>query len=102
MGKVTVKKLQIAQAKECVRRLDIYDKALRSVLDNLEVIKSLVFYNQWPNDFSREHKKSLDVIIGDIKSMRSEISHLALEKAELAGDLQEKREKQVQEVQNAK
>lgn len=97
MKKVTVSKLQIAQAEECVARMDKYVKHLNVILTLCELAKPHAAYNQLPEDFKINQKKSLEVIAKDIKSMMSEASEVALNKAEKAVELRKKREAQLNE-----
>ena len=98
MKRVTVSKLQIANAKECVVRLEKYDKALKIIEDLLELARPMGQYNKFPDEFKHEQKKSIDVILRDLKSMRAEAEELASNKADKAYELAEERARQVEMV----
>lgn len=50
MKKVTVSKLQIAQAKECSRRADRYTKGIEAIIDMCEIVLPISQYNIMPKE----------------------------------------------------
>lgn len=95
MSNVTVSKLRIAQAKECVVRADKYSAMLRVILELCQIALPLATDRRFPDDFSITQKRSWETIIGDLKSMSAETADMALYKAEKAEDLARIRERQL-------
>lgn len=96
MAQVTVSKLQIAQAKECVERADKYLEMLHIIIELCKVTSPLATNKKFPDDFQVAQKRSWEVIIHDLESMKSETVDMALYKAEKAQDLAKTREKQLE------
>ena len=94
-NKVTVSKLQIAQAKECVVRLDKYCSLLNVLLELCEIALPQAVYRQFPDIFQISQKRSLETIIHDLKSMKNEVQEMALYKAERAEELTKTRNAQL-------
>lgn len=93
--KVTVSKLQIQQAKNCVERLDKYTRLLDCVIEILNFAKSEASYNQLPDNFKSEHRKDIDTCVFDLKSLKSDAQEMALLKSEKAEELLQKRQEQL-------
>ena len=97
MSKVTVTKLQIAQTKECVVRLDKYVRMIDIATELLMFAKHESQYNRLPERYKMEQRKDIEVVINDLKSMKAEAQSLALLKAEKATELKAKREKELEQ-----
>lgn len=95
MSNVTVSKLQIAQAKECVVRADKYSAMLRAILELCQIALPLATDKRFPDDFQITQKRSWETIIRDLKSMSAETADMALYKAEKAEELTRTRDKQL-------
>ena len=95
MSRVTVSKLQIAQAEQCVERLDKYVRMLDVSIEILKFAKAESQYNQLPEVFKMDCRRDLEIVIADLMSLKSEAQELALTKAEKAGDLRITRNKQL-------
>lgn len=96
--KVTISKLQIAQAKQCVERLDDYTKMLGIIIDLLGFAKAKSQYNQLQDDFRRVHKKDIEIITHDLISMKKDAQEMAMIEAEEAAELFNERQKQLEEA----
>ena len=96
--KVTISKLQISQARECVSRLDKYVRMLDMSIEMLGFAKHEGQYNQLPEAFKMEQRRDTEIIIADLKSMKNEAQDLALQKAERALELEQMRNVQLEEV----
>lgn len=95
MSKVTVSKLQIAQAEQCVERLDKYTRLLDVSIEILNFAKAESQYNQLPEEFKMDCRRDLEIIMTDLKSLKDEAQGMALVKAEKASDLRMTRSKQL-------
>lgn len=97
--KVTISKLQISQARACASRLDKYVRMLDMTIEMLGFAKHEGQYSQLPGVFKMEQRRDTEIIIADLKSMKNEAQNLALQKAERALELEQKRSAQL-EVKN--
>ncbi len=97
MKKVTVSKLQIAQAKECSARADRYRKGIDAIISMCEVVLSMSQYNKLPDDFKTDQKNAMRTIVCDLKLMYDEAFNLSLNKQRRASELEDKRAKQLEE-----
>lgn len=95
MSKVTVSKLQIAQAEQCVERLDNYTRLLDISIEILKFAKAESQYNQLPEEFKMVCRRDLEIIMADLKSLKNEAQETALLKAEKARDLRTTRSEQL-------
>lgn len=95
MSKVTVSKLQIAQAEQCVERLDKYVRMLDVSIEMLKFAKAESQYNQLPEEFKMVCRRDLEIVMADLKSLKNEAQEMALAKAEKASDLRMMRNKQL-------
>lgn len=95
MSKVTVSKLQIAQAEQCVERLDNYTRLLDISIEILKFAKAESQYNQLPEGFKMDCRKDLEIVMADLKSLKNEAQEMALLKAEKARDLRITRSEQL-------
>lgn len=95
MSKVTVSKLQIAQAVQCVEQLDKYTRLLDISIEILKFAKAESQYNQLPEQFRKECRRDLEIVMTDLKSLKSEAQEMALLKAEKASDLRIARSEQL-------
>lgn len=95
MSKVTVSKLQIAQARECVHRCERYALGLDTIIKMCKVVLPLGQYTQLPDDFKLTQKKDMGVIIRDLESMLHDTKTLMNAKTDKAGSLQKQREKEL-------
>lgn len=95
MSKVTVSKLQIAQAEQCVERLDKYTRLLDVSIEILKFAKAESQYNQLPEEFKKDCRRDLEVVMADLASLKNEAQEVALVKAEKASDLRMTRNKQL-------
>ena len=95
MSKVTVSKLQIAQAERCVERLDKYVRMLDVSIEMLKFAKAESQYNQLPEEFKRVCRRDLEIVMADLKSLKNEAQEIALLKAEKASDLRIARSEQL-------
>lgn len=95
MSKVTVSKLQIAQAEQCVERLDKYVRMLDMSIEMLKFAKAESQYNQLPEEFKMVCRRDLEIVMADLKSLKDEAQEIALVKAEKASDLRMTRNKQL-------
>lgn len=96
MSKTIVKKIQIAQAVECVVRLDKYVKFLDIARDILEFAKQASQYNQLQDEFKQDARKSIDTILLDIRSLKADAQEMALIKSDRAKELRETRIRQLE------
>lgn len=96
MSKTIVKKMQIAQAEECVVRLDKYVKFLDIARDILEFAKQSSQYNQLQDGFKQDAKKSIETILLDIRSLKADAQEMALIKSDRAKELKETRIRQLE------
>lgn len=95
MSKVTVSKLQIAQAEQCVERLDKYTRLLDISIEILEFAKAASQYNRLPDGFKKDCRRDLGIVMADLISLKNEAQNVALMKAEKASDLRMMRNKQL-------
>lgn len=95
MRKVTVSKLQIAQAEQCVERLDKYVRMLDVSIEMLKFAKAESQYNQLPEEFKMVCRRDLEIVMADLKSLKNEAQEIALLKAEKASDLRIARSEQL-------
>ncbi len=95
MRKVTVSKLQIAQAEQCVERLDKYVRMLDVSIEMLKFAKAESQYNQLPEEFKMVCRRDLEIVMADLKSLKNEAQGMALAKAEKASDLRIARSEQL-------
>lgn len=95
MSKVTVSKLQIAQAEQCVERLDKYVRMLDVSIEMLKFAKAESQYNQLPEEFKMVCRRDLEIVMADLKSLKNEAQEIALLKAEKASDLRIARSEQL-------
>lgn len=95
MSKVTVSKLQIAQAKECVEKAEKYFEMLHIIIELCHVTAPLATNKKFPDDFQIAQKRSWEVIIHDLESMKAETSDIAMDKAEKAVKLAKTRNAQL-------
>lgn len=95
MNKVTVSKLQIAQAKECVEKADKYFEMLHIIIELCHVTAPLAANKKFPDDFQIAQKRSWEIIIHDLESMKAETADMALFKAEKAEKLAKTRNAQL-------
>lgn len=95
MSKVTVSKLQIAQAEQCVERLDNYTRLLDISIEILKFAKAESQYNQLPEEFKMVCRRDLEIVMADLKSLKNEAQKTALLKAEKARDLRITRNEQL-------
>lgn len=95
MSRVTVSKLQIAQAEQCVERLDKYTRLLDISIEMLKFAKAESQYNQLPEEFKKNCRRDLEIVMGDLMSLKNEAQEVALSKAEKASDLRITRNKQL-------
>ena len=93
--KVTVSKLQIQQAKNCVERLDKYTRLLDCAIEILNFAKSEASYKRLPENFKSDHRKSIDTCVFDLKSLKNDAQEMALLKTEKAEFLLRKRQEQL-------
>lgn len=98
MRQVTVSKLQIAQAEQCVERLDKYTRLLDMSIEMLMFAKAESQYNQLPEEFKMVCRRDLEIVMADLKSLKNDAQDMALLKAEKASDLRITRNKQLKEV----
>ena len=96
MSKTIVKKIQIAQAEECVVRLDKYVKLLDIARDILEFAKQASQYNQLQDEFKKDARKSIETILLDIRSLKVDAQEMALIKSDRAKELREIRNRQLE------
>lgn len=94
--KTTISKLQISQARECVSRLDKYVRMLDMAIEMLGFAKHEGQYRQLPERFKMEQRRDTETIIADLKSMKQDAQDLALQKAERALELEQKRNAQLE------
>ena len=85
-------KLQIAQTENCVARLDKCTRMLDICIEMLKFANSEGQYNQLPDEFRLNCKKGIQIVVADLKSLKSEAADLALLKAEKASELRLARE----------
>lgn len=98
MSKITVSKLQIAQAKECAHRAERYAKGLDAIIKMCEVVLPISQYTQLPDDFKLAQKKDMGVIMKDLMSMLHDTKTLIDAKIVKANELQRQRD---MELKNA-
>ena len=96
MSKVTVSKLQIAQAKQCADRLDKYSDMLRIIIELLGFAKAQMSYNKLPVEFLTMHKRDLDTVKWDLIAMRKDAQEQMLHKLDRAKELEETRQRQLE------
>ena len=97
MSKVTVSKAQIQLTKNCVGRLDKYVRMLDMAIELLRFAKAEASYNQLPDDFKCGHKRDIDTILYDLKSLKGDAQEMAELKSEKAKELTDKRARQLGE-----
>lgn len=97
MKKVTVSKLQIAQAKECSRRADRYAKGIEAIIDMCEIVLPISQYNKMPDEFKSIHKRDMNTVIQDLRAMCEDACWLSLCKKQRATELEDERAKQLEE-----
>lgn len=95
MKQVTVSKLQIAQAKECVFRTEKYIKGLDTIIQMCELVLPMSQYSQLPDGYRQSQKKDMGVIINDLIAMRSDTRQVSADKEERAILLTTKRNEQL-------
>lgn len=95
MKQVTVSKLQIAQAKECVERTKKYIKGLDTIINMCELVLPIGQYNHLPDDYRLSQRKDMEAIIKDLIAMRAETRQVGADKEERAILLTAKRNRQL-------
>lgn len=95
MKQVTVSKLQIAKAKECVERTKRYIKGLNTIIQMCELVLPMSQYNQLPDDYKFSQKKDMETIIKDLIAMRADTRQVGTDKEERAIMLTAKRNRQL-------
>lgn len=96
MSKVTVSKMQIQLAKNCVDRLDKYVRMLDMTIELLGFAKAEALYNQLPDTFKSDHKRDIETILFDLKSLKRDAQEMAEIKSEKAKELTDKRIRQLE------
>lgn len=96
MNKVTVSKAQIQLAKNCVGRLDKYVRMLDIAIEFLGFAKAEALYNQLPDSFKCDHKRGIETILYDLKSLKRDAQEMAEIKSEKAKELTDIRVKQLE------
>lgn len=95
MSKVTVSKAQIQLAKNCVVRLDKYVRMLDMAIELLGFAKAEALYNQLPDSFKWDHKRDIETILFDLKSLKRDAQEMAELKSEKAKELTDERARQL-------
>ena len=95
MKKVTVNKHQIQLAKNCVGRLDKYVRMLDIVIELLGFAKAEALYNQLPDSFKCDHKRDIDTILFDLKSLKKDAQEMADIESDKAKELADERARQL-------
>lgn len=96
MSKVTVSKAQIQLTKNCVGRLDKYVRMLDMASELLGFAKAEASYNQLPDSFKCDHKRDIETILFDLKSLKRDAQEMAEIKSEKAKELTDKRTRQLE------
>jgi len=98
MKKITVSKLQIAQAKQCTSKCEKYSQGLSAIVSLCELVLPFSQYNKLPDEFRLEQKSSVQTIIRDLKSMIKETQDMADKKRIRSQDLANKRAEELKEL----
>lgn len=97
MRKVTVSKLQIAQAKLCAEKCEKYSDGLVAIITMCNLMLPLSQYSKLPDEFRLSQKKSMETILRDLQSMARESKDMANTKLAKSFELEKKREQQLEE-----
>ena len=98
MKKVTVSKAQIQFAKNCVGKLDKYVRMLDMAIELLGFARTEALYNQLPDSFKCDHKRDIDTILFDLKSLKKDAQEMADIESEKARELTDERVKQLEQL----
>lgn len=92
--------LRIAQAEQCVAKLEQYINGLDAISKMLEVVIPFSQYDKQPDDFKIDQKQSIHTIVGDLKSMRAEAWDLVSSKRDKVKNLYLNREKNMESMRH--
>lgn len=83
---------KVADARECVNRLDKYVKGLDAIIKMCELVAPFGTYRKLPANFQAEHGKDMRTIISDLIAMKRDAQEMASIKADHVYSLDNGRE----------